>query len=238
MEYGNLKEMLAQRYCVVGDLSAMNFYHWMAEQEDLAREDARSFSPRVLDLWQRAIELRSRPFMPGRSIQHPKPPSSLADWYQRYSETVRMYFLEGAVQTSIVAMNSCLDGYYTQCLTLLRTLLETSKRSALLRRSHEQVLRWIPDDRISEDMKQLAGYHRLEGPPTGPVWGSVFPPQGHEDDVQKVDYALISHANNSIEYLNNHTHPSMEGATQLMTDPNLAGFIHPSFSEHHMERCL
>lgn len=49
---------------------------------------------------------------------------------------------------------------------------------------------------------------------------------------------LLDQATNHIEYLHEHSHPTMEGATQLMTDQDWAGIVHPAFCGLHFDVCL
>lgn len=125
-----LEKLLQSRFAALGDLSAMRLYEWFGQHEECSRHDARVHATGQINLWQRAIEIRIGPFMTGTTIEFTRDQNTLDDWQKFYSSKHRMYQLATAIGTSKVALDACLDGYYTQSLALIRTMFEAWKRAA------------------------------------------------------------------------------------------------------------
>lgn len=242
MEDKEIVEIVSTRFAVLGSKRAMNFYRWFGEKEESNRFLARRRAAALIDLWQCGTELRSRPFMPGESTQYGNDRSTLAEWEHFYSSQVRLFFLAVQAQTSKVALDAALDGYYTQSFILLRTMLESWRRCVLMRRSHVEALRWIPKEDIPREIASLDGFRRPKVEIEANAWKSAFPcdtnaKQLEADRVLRDDCALRSRVKSMTEYLNSHVHPTLEGASQLLTNPDMT-VLHPDFSEPHLMRCL
>lgn len=48
----------------IGDAATMRRYYWLSKHEDSNRLQLQRAHSNAIDLWQRAIEIRSRPFAP------------------------------------------------------------------------------------------------------------------------------------------------------------------------------
>lgn len=239
-----LTEMLTSRFVVYGDERAMRVYHWFGQFEDNCRFLARRSKPKMLDLWQQTLMLQAFPYLPGNSHDYSHEGETLEQWSQGYSLEYRMLLGAQSVRTAKVALDAVLGGYYTQSLSMCRTLYESYKRMVYARVRPNEIYRWLSEDMIDEQVKRMEGYHRPSNPPTAADWKNLFPDNGIANDrASQVHVQLLGMAQNHMEYLNHHAHPDLEGATDLMNQANgeldrdrlnLA----PTFSEMHLERVM
>jgi hypothetical protein len=242
MEMKPIIELTHTRFATIGDLRAMNLYHWFEQYEESNRLQSRRDGVRWIDLWQRAIELRARPFLPGESVEHQNEPLTMSDWEHFYSSNVRMFFLAQQVQTSKAALDTTLDSYYSQSFALIRVMLESWRRCVLMRKLPNQALRWIPEDHLSPKMTATGDIARPAKSISAAVWSQAFPCEGvngtnnsfNETDEDCLYKPLVT---SITRYLDEHVHPTLEGSSQLMTASEVS-VIHPAFSADHFHRCI
>lgn len=99
-----------------GDDAAMLQYKWLSRYEDYNRLQTQTAHSNAIDLWQRALEIRSRPFPPETTIPYDAPTHAID---QKLTYMSYDYRLEQSILflgTSKVTLDACLGGYYsTSC---------------------------------------------------------------------------------------------------------------------------
>lgn len=225
----SIAEFLEHRFTVVGRPRAMQLYRWFDEQEEEHRETIRSADPGGIDIWQRALEIRSRPFQGGNSTVFSGSTETLDEKLEAVSAEFRMSQAILSVSTSKVAMDASLNGYYSQSLALIRGLFESWKRMAYARRSPADVYRWYPREWMPEELLDALGPHYSQSRPDGLKWDEVFPKNAPPKTLDARDRTLLEWINRHIADLNDHAHPTFLGYTQHLVESRGETSLHPVF---------
>jgi hypothetical protein len=227
----HIAPFLQHRFAVVGDPQAMRLYRWLEELEESHRDAARSYESKAIDLWQRAIEIRSRPFMPGESTVYPHPTDTLDGKLHAMSAEFRMSQAVLSLGTSKVALDCGINGYYSQSLALCRSLFESWKRMAYARRSSADSFRWYPIDWMPAAILAELGPRYAQSKPRDKEWDKVFPEHAPSGSLDARDRSLLQNANAHIDSLNEHAHLTYLGFTQHLGETRGETRLHPDFDE-------
>jgi hypothetical protein len=223
-----IAEFLQHRFAVVGRPDAMQLYRWFEEQEERHRLALRDVESKAIDLWQRALEIRSRPFRAGESTYYSGPTETLDEKLGAVSAEFRMSQAILSVSTSKVAMDACLNGYYSQSLALIRGLFESWKRMAYARRSIADAYRWYPREWVPDELLDELGSRYAQSKPSK-EWGDVFPENSPTGTINARDRTLLDWVNQHIDALNDHAHPTFLGYTQHLRESRRETSLHPTF---------
>lgn len=157
------------------------------------------------------------------------------------SEVFRLDLLGLAGGNIKLAMDAALAGYYSGCMALERHMLETWRRSAYARLHPEDIWRWFPTDVWPAGIVPAESKKQRDAEGKMPTWE----PTAHEiaevinargDDF---DRAFLPKMERGFKYLNAHSHPTLEGATQTWDpDDDARRVFGPTFSDIHCRRCL
>lgn len=157
------------------------------------------------------------------------------------SEVFRLDILGLAGGNIKLAMDAALAGYYSGCMALERHMLETWRRSVYARLHPEDVWRWFPTDIWLDDVVPAATKRKKDAEGKMPTW----PPEAQEiasivgSRGSELDKKLLPMMERGFAYLNSHSHPLLEGATQTWDQNNDSRRIFgPTFSDIHCVRCL
>lgn len=213
----------------IGDAAAMRRYYWLSKHEDSNRLQTQRAHANAIDLWQRAIEIRSRPFSPGTTITYRDPAETIDQIIVHMGFEYRLSQIIMTVGTSKITLDACLGGYYSQALALCRNLLEAYKRIAYARRSPHDAYRWYPREWLGDDLVAAIGDRYTSKTPDQNDWKRVFPdiPEPNVADVLDwgFNYAVKLH----IDDLHPHTHPTLLGTMQQRGDSHRGFIVHPDF---------
>jgi hypothetical protein len=119
-----------------------------------------------------------------------------------------------------LALDAALAGYYSGCMAIERHMLETWRRSAYMRLHPTDIWRWIPRGTWPAGVRPASDTLSVEhgGMPTrmpkADQIAAVINDSGVDDDQ-----VYLKIVQTGMEYLNEHAHPSFEGASQTR-DPN------------------
>jgi hypothetical protein len=157
------------------------------------------------------------------------------------SEVFRLEILGLAGGNIKLAPDAALAGYYSGCMALERHMLETWRRSAYARLHPEDIWRWFPADIWPDEVVPAPSRKKKEAAGKMPTW----PPEASEiADIincrgDEQDKAFLPKMESGFAYLNSHSHPTLEGATQTWhPDDDGRRVFGPTFSDIHCVRCL
>lgn len=212
-----------------GDDAAMLQYKWLSSYEDYNRLQTQTAYSNAIDLWQRALEIRSRPFPPGTTIPYDAPTDTIDQklTYMSYDYRLEQSIL--SLGTSKVTLDACLGGYYSQALALCRNMLEAFKRMAFARRSPLDAYRWYPREWFADDLVAAIGDRYTPKPPDGNDWKRIFPDVPEPMIADLLDLGFNQAVNLHLAELNPHVHPTPLGSRQQQRGPGRGLLVHPGF---------
>lgn len=121
----------------------------------------------------------------------------------------RVHLLGLTISTSKFALDGMLGGHYNGSLSLCRNLLETWRRAAYARLSPEDIWRWYPQKIWPDDVVP-----RPEGKMPKAIPTACDIKAKIESAGDKADKAILGLVRTGFDSLNQHVHPTIEGATQ------------------------
>lgn len=224
---------------ISSDRDATRHYHWFAQFESRCRLQTNREFLHSLSAWQRGFRLLCEPFMPGQVFDLHDQSGEDQRSPQSYATEYRLLTIGSAVRMSKRAMDSILDGYYSEAFTMYRVIIESWKRAAYVRRAPDEVERFLPKEDWLHPKFEITGRHGKT--PERGDWDRVFP---LEDDGEKsLDRMMLEQATNGMKYLNNFAHPTVESMTSIMgvKPEGLDRFdlrLAPEFSRNHADKAI
>jgi hypothetical protein len=220
------------RLVVIAPRPLMEPYYLLEEGELRARLAASHAETPALVLWLRQLRMFQIAF--SRSYDWTGEP----DRQIGKSIEFRLDLIGLAGTNSKLALDALLAGYYSGCMALERHMLETWRRVAYARLSPIDIWRWYPqhlwpaDVRPATDDREAREGRMPTSFPGATTIRRTIRERGDEHDVRNL--ALMERG---FRYLSNHSHPTLEGATQTY-DPNNPErrIFGPTFSRAHLER--
>lgn len=216
------------RLVVVTHRRWMEPYHSLEEAERTERFRAGHWHSPALVMWLRQIGLFCAAFSRGYDW------SSEPNREAKQSAVFRLDLLGLAGGNSKLALDAMMAGYYSGCLALERHMLETWRRVAYARLCTEDIWRWYPQDMWPDDVKPTPEGKMATKHPNANEIGKVIEDRGTDRDK-----AYLPKVQGGFDSLNDHVHPTVEGATQTwsLDGPNHRVFG-PTYSDLHCRRCL
>jgi hypothetical protein len=139
-----------------------------------------------------------------------------------------------------LALDAALAGYYSGCMALERHSLETWRRVVYARLHPLDIWRWIPRNLWPANVLPASDALSVDrgGMPTSipkaDQIARVIADLGGEEEQRN-----LAHIGKGFGYLSDHSHPSLEGATQTWHPETFKRrYFGPTYSPIHAVRCL
>jgi hypothetical protein len=142
----------------------------------------------------------------------------------------RLDLLSLAADNSKYALDGVLGGHYSGSLAISRHLFDSWRRIIYARLEHSDIWRWFPREHWPEGVLPKPEGIMPTKPPDADDISKLVERRG--DDADKL---RLESAGKLIKYLNNHAHPTPEGATQSWdpSDPGVRRTYPSGYSETH-----
>lgn len=235
-------EWTLDRFWVYGTSEEMEPNRIFGNQEAQIRDATRSDFVSEIDLLQRGLALFIDPFVPGTVMAYPDS-NDLSKRYYLHAYQFQLMMLGNEIRILKSAGDMALDGHYSSCFALCRVLLESWKKVLFVRRAPNLVYRFIPVAWVDAGTLTSVGKKNFDRRPTKVEWECAIPLRTPQGSVVDADRKLLNAVRREIVYLHNHSHPTLESATQLMVWegdgllPNQLS-IYPVMSAVHARRCF
>lgn len=222
-----IDDLIQSRFVVLTNRRWMEAYHELEDGEAGTRLMARRAHGPALRLWSKQLTLYKAAFTRGYDWEgeHPREVSQAVAF--------RLDLLGLAGGNFKLALDALLAGYYSACLNIGRHLLETWRRVAYARLSPEDIWRWYPRDMWPDDVQRAPVGEMPTKPPDAKQIARVIDERGSDGDKHSLEKVRAG-----FDILSDHTHPTLEGATQTWTDEPGRRAFGPTFSDPHCRRGL
>jgi hypothetical protein len=208
----------------------MKPYHDLEVIELRRRQDASAKYVEGFESWLGQLALFSIAFNRSYVLPEGDEPD---DVDVRQSIEFRLDLLGLAGDNFKLTLDATLAGYYSPALAVVRHLLETWLRTLHTRLCPQEVWRWYPEHMWADHARKKSKAELPREPPKADHIASIVYELGSERDKKR-----LTVVRKGFNLLNDHAHPTVEGATQTWTGPGGRQVFGPTFSDPHCLRCL
>lgn len=196
-------------------------YYELEQGELISRQQTAQEYSKPLLLWLRQLRLLTIAF------DREYDPRRVSDLHEQMAIIVRLDLLGLSGSYSKLSLDALLAGYYGPCLALERHMLETWCKAAYIRRFPERVWSFLPKEYWPDHVQNDRSFPKIH---------KVL---GHLKKCKEIDEHVHKMIKDGFRILSDHAHPTLEGATQVMTgDTPYDRVFGPTFSKEHCERGL